>query len=124
MVCTRREPILEELANLSADVNGLQAYTIRKMDQYMPTGRDIEHYKLLSTRTTLEQSTKEPMRLEFSHPFYNWKYGEFHPHLVKLTFSEYIKSRLMNTDSRFCKNPSIICNKRNSVSGPVKSTMF
>ena len=30
------------------DINGLQAYTIRKMDQYMPTSRDIEHYKLLS----------------------------------------------------------------------------
>ena len=30
------------------DVNGLQAYTIRKMDQYMLTSRDIKHYKLLS----------------------------------------------------------------------------
>ena len=30
------------------DVHGLQAYTIRKMDQYMPTGKDIDHYKLLS----------------------------------------------------------------------------
>ena len=30
------------------DVRGLQAYTIRKMDQYMPTGKDIDHYKLLS----------------------------------------------------------------------------
>ena len=25
------------------DVRGLQAYTIRKMDQYMPTGKDIDH---------------------------------------------------------------------------------
>ena len=30
------------------DVNSLQAYTICKMDQYIPTGRDIEHHKLLS----------------------------------------------------------------------------
>ena len=33
------------------------------------------------------------------------RYREFHPHPVKLTFSEYLKSRLMNTDSRFRKNP-------------------
>ena len=30
------------------DVRGLQAYTIRKMDQYMSTGKDTDHYKLLS----------------------------------------------------------------------------
>ena len=35
-------PILERAS--VDDINGLQAYTIRKMDQYMPTGRDIEHY--------------------------------------------------------------------------------
>ena len=30
------------------DVHGLQAYIIRKMDQFMPTGKDLDHYKLLS----------------------------------------------------------------------------
>ena len=30
------------------DVRGLQAYTIRKMDQYTPTSKYIDHYKLLS----------------------------------------------------------------------------
>ena len=46
VVSSASDPILERASE--DDVNGLQAYTIRKMDQYMPTGRDIEHYKLLS----------------------------------------------------------------------------
>ena len=40
--------------------------------------------------------------------FSTGQYGEFHPHPVKLTFSEYLKSRLMNTDSRFCKSPEFV----------------
>ena len=46
VVCSASNPILERAS--VDDVNGLQAYTIYKMDQYMPTGRDIEHFKLLS----------------------------------------------------------------------------
>ena len=32
------------------------------------------------------------------------KYGEFHPRQEKLSHSEYIKSRLHNQDSHFCKD--------------------
>ena len=32
------------------------------------------------------------------------RYGEFHPREMKLTFCEYVKSRLLNKDSRFHKN--------------------
>ena len=39
-------PILERATE--DDVHGLQANTICKMDQYLPTGNDIDHYKLLS----------------------------------------------------------------------------
>ena len=46
VVSNASNPMLERAS--VDDVNSLQAYTIRKMDQYMPTGRDIEHYKLLS----------------------------------------------------------------------------
>ena len=34
-------PILERASE--DDVRGLQAYTICKMDQYLPTGKDIDH---------------------------------------------------------------------------------
>ena len=46
VVSTATSPILERASE--DDVRGLQAYTIRKMDQYLPTGKDIDHYKLLS----------------------------------------------------------------------------
>ena len=36
------------------------------------------------------------------------KYGEFHPRTVKLSFSEYLKSKLMNCDSRFRKSPEFV----------------
>ena len=32
------------------------------------------------------------------------KFGEFHPRQEKLSHSEYIKSRLLNKDARFCKD--------------------
>ena len=40
VVSIASNPILERAS--VDDINGLQAYTIRKMDQYMPTCRDIE----------------------------------------------------------------------------------
>ena len=91
------------------DVRGLQAYTIRKMDQYMPTGKDIDHYKLLSvSEKPLDNRQKYLDVLCFPSLFPTGRYGEFHPRAVRLTFSEYIKSRLMNSDSRFRKNPEFI----------------
>ena len=40
-VSTASSPMLERASE--DDIRGLQAYTIRKMDQYMPTGKDIDH---------------------------------------------------------------------------------
>ena len=100
-------PILERAS--VDDINGLQAYTIRKMDQYMPTGRDIEHYKLLSVHEQpLDNRQKHLDVLCFPTLFPTGRYGEFHPRSVKLTFSEYLKSRLMNSDSRFRKSPEFV----------------
>ena len=100
-------PILEKASD--DDVHGLQAYTIRKMDQYMPTGKDIDHYRLLSVHEQpLDNRQKFLDVLCFPTLFPTGKYGEFHPRSVKLTFSEYLKSRLMNNDSRFRKNPEFV----------------
>ena len=107
VVSSASNPILER-ASLD-DVHGLQAYTIRKMDQYMPTGRDTEHYKLLNVHEQpLDNRQKYFDVLCFPALFPTGRYGEFHPRPVKLTFSEYLKSRLMNTDSRFRKNPDFV----------------
>ena len=100
-------PILEKASE--EDVAGLQAYTIRKMDQYMPTGKDIDHYKLLSVKETpIDNRQKYLDVLCFPTLFPTGRYGEFYPRSVKLTFSEYIKSRLLNCDSRFRKSPEFI----------------
>ena len=91
------------------DVRGLQAYTIRKMDQYLPTGKDIDHYKLLSVHEQpLDNRQKYLDVLCFPSLFPTGRYGEFHPRTVKLSFSEYLKSRLMNSDSRFRKNAEFV----------------
>ena len=83
-------------------VAGLQAYTIRKMDQYMPTGRDIDHYKLLSVHEQqLDNRQKYLDVLCFPSLFSTGKYGEFHPRTVKLTFSEYLKSKLIRGTKQF-----------------------
>ena len=42
VVSLASNPILERAS--ADDINGLQAHTIRKMDQYMPTGRDTTNY--------------------------------------------------------------------------------
>ena len=103
VVSIASNPILERAS--VDDINGLRAYTVCKMDQYMPTGRDIEHYKLLSVHEQpLDNRQKYLDVLCFPTLFPTGQYGEFHPRPVKLTFSEYLKSRLMNTDSRFRKN--------------------
>ena len=77
--------------------------------QYMPTSRDIEHYKLLSVHEQpLDNRQKYLDVLCFPTLFPTGRYGEFHPRPVKLAFSEYLKSRLMNTDSRFRKSPEFV----------------
>ena len=102
VVSLASNPILERAS--VDDINGLQAYTIRKMDQYMPTGRDIEHYKLLSVHEQPLDSRQKHLDVLC---FPRW-YGEFHPRPVKLSFSEYLKMRLMNSDSWFRKCPEFV----------------
>ena len=107
VVSIASSPILERAS--VDDINGLQAYTIRKMDQYMPTGRDIKHYKLLSVHEQpLDNRQRYLDALCFPTLFPTGRYGEFHPRPVKLTFSEYLKTRFMNSDSRFHKSPEFV----------------
>jgi len=91
------------------DVDGLQAYTTRKMHQYMPTGKDIDHYKLFSVQECPLDNRQQYLDvLCFSSLFPTGWYGEFNPCSVKLTFGEHVKSRIMNCDSRFRKNPEFV----------------
>ena len=107
VVSSVSNPILERASE--DDVHALQAYTIQKMDQYMPTGRNIEHYKLLNVHEQPLDNRQKYLDVSyFPTLFLTGRYREFHPHPVKLTFSEYLELRLINTDSRFHKNPEFV----------------
>ena len=91
------------------DVAGLQAYTVRSMDQPLPTGKDIQHYKLLTVHELPMDNRLHFLDvLCFPTLFPNGHFSEFHPRVEKLSFSEYVKSRLLNKDSRFRKNAEFV----------------
>ena len=91
------------------DVAGLQAYTVRSMDQDLPTGKDIQHYKLLTVHELPMDNRLHFLDvLCFPTLFLNGHFGEIHPRVEKLTFAEYVKSRLLNKDSRYRKNAEFV----------------
>ena len=86
------------------DVAGFQAYTIRTMNEKYSTMSDIEQYKLLSVKEdALDKRQKFLDVMCFPNLFPSGTFGQFHPRQVKLTASEYAKSRLLNKNSRFRK---------------------
>ena len=92
------------------EVDAFQAYTIRNLDNKVSTSSDIEQYKLL--HVTEEPVSNKQQHLDvmcFPVLFPNGKFGEFYPRREKLSkYSEYIKSRLYNKDSRFRKDPQYV----------------
>ena len=79
------------------------------MDERLPLGSDIEHYKMLKVEEPpLDNKLKFLDVLCFPVLFLSGKYSEFHPREVKLSFSEYIKLRLLNQDPCFRKSPEFI----------------
>ena len=93
----------------SADIAELEAYTIHSIDEKLPLGSNIEHYKMIKVEEpALDNRLKFLDVLCFPVLFPSGKYGEFHLREVKLTFSEYIKSCLLNQDARFRKSPEFI----------------
>ena len=92
-----------------ADIAELEAYTIRRMDESLPLGSDLEHYKMLKIEEpAIDNRLKYLDVMCFPCLFPTGRYGEFHPREVKLTFCEYVKSRILNKDSRFRKNPEFV----------------
>jgi len=79
------------------------------MDEKLPVGSDIEHYKMLKVNEpALNNRLKYLDVMCFPTLFPSGRYGEFHPRKVHLSFSEYVKSRILNKDSRFRKNPEYV----------------
>ena len=90
----------------AADIDAFQAYTVRNLNNKLSTTSDIEQYKVLSV-------TEDPINNKQQHldvmcfPVL-FPTGQFHSRKEKLSHSEYIKSRLLNKDSRFRKDAQYV----------------
>ena len=92
-----------------ADVQGLQAFTIRKLDTIIVKDSDISQYNLLNVREQAIDDRQSHLDLMcFLNLFPTWRFGENHPCQEKFDFSEYVTSRLLNKDSRFRKTSQFV----------------
>ena len=104
VVCNTTCTMLEKATK--ADVQGLQAFTFRKLDTKIVKDFDISQYKLLNVREQAIDDRQSHLDLMcFPNLFPTGRFGENHPHQKNL---EYIKSRLLNKDSRFRKNSQCV----------------
>ena len=70
---------------------------------------DTEQYKLLNVKEDPIDNRQQYLDVMcFPTLFPTGKFGEHHPRAVKLSHSEHIKSRLLNKDSRFRKEPQYV----------------
>ena len=91
------------------DVAGFQAYTIRQLDQKISSKCDIDHYKLLNVDEDAIDSRQEHLDVMcFPALFPDGKFGQHYRREVKISAAEYTKSRLLNKDSRYRKDPQYV----------------
>ena len=91
------------------DIAGFQAFTIRNLDNKLSTPSHTEQYKVLGvTEDPIDNRQQHLNVMCFPVLFPTGKFGEFHPREKKISHSEYIKSRLLNKDSRFRKDPQYV----------------
>ena len=91
------------------DIAALQSYTIRSLDQQGSALMDVEQYKMLNVKDDPIQSRQRHLDVMcFPTRFPSGQFGEFHPRDKHVSASEYAKSRLLNKDPRFRKDPQYV----------------
>eukprot|EP00731_Ephydatia_muelleri_P001725 Em0001g1725a len=91
------------------DIAALQSYTIRSLDQQGSALMDVEQYKMLNVKDDPIQSRQTHLDVMcFPTLFPSGQFGEFHPRDKHVSASEYAKSRLLNKDPRFRKDPQYV----------------
>ena len=83
------------------DIAGFQAFTVRNLDNKLCTESDIDQYKLLNVREDPIDNRQQHLDVMCFPVLFPT--GKYHPREVKISHSEYVKSRLLNKDSRFRK---------------------
>ena len=79
------------------DISGFQAFTIRNLDNKLSTESDIELLSVREDPIDNRQQYLDVMCFPTLYP--TGKFGKFHPCEVKISHSEFDKSRLLNKDS-------------------------
>ena len=91
------------------NISNLQCYTIRNLSTKQFTGDDIEQYKLMNVQEEPIDSRQKYLDVMcFPTLFPDGNFGKYHDRQKKISHSEYIKSRLLNKDSRFRKDPRYV----------------
>ena len=91
------------------DIATFQAYTIRNLDNKISSTSDIEQYKVLNIREDPINNRQQHLDVMcFPVLFPTGRFGKFHPRQEKLSHCEYIKSKLLNKDSRFRKDAQYV----------------
>ena len=91
------------------DIAFFQTYTIRSLDNKLSSESDIEQYKLLIIKEDALDNCENYLDVMcFPVLFPTGQFGEHHPHQVKLRHSEYVKSRSLNKNARFRKDPQYV----------------
>ena len=91
------------------EIASFQSYTIQQMDNQLSTESDISQYKMNEIRENpLDNRQKHLDVMCFPTLFPTGNFGADHSRSIKLTHAEYIKSRLLNVDSRYRKNAAYV----------------
>ena len=91
------------------DIDSFQAFIIRDLDSKLSSEPDIEQYTLLGIKEDPLDSRQQHLDVMcFPVLFPNGKFGKYDKREQEICHSEYIKSRLLNKDSRFRKDPQYV----------------
>ena len=101
--------IVEKIQDKKEYVAGLQAYTVRGINQSIPTTSDIDQYRMVSVDEFPIKGTQEYIDcMCFPDLFPTGEFGQHQPREVSLGFSAYVKSRLTSKHSRFRKKAEYV----------------
>ena len=103
-----RSEMVKKIKNKTEYTAGLQKYTLRCLNKTLPNRRDIDQYKMVNVEEFPINGTQTHLDLLcFPDLFPTGQFGEHHYRDIPLRNAEYIKSKLLNKDSRYRKRLSI-----------------
>ena len=101
--------MVKKIENKNEYTAGLQAYTLRCINKTMPIIKDIDQYKMVDVEEFPIKSNQMHVDLMcFPDLFPTGQFGEYHYRDIPLRNADYIKSKLLNKDSRYRKKAEYI----------------